>query len=90
MVNLRVAIAVVTALLCISVRVASQTANERAALCQIWINLKPSAWVEAGFEPCRTDVDICEEDRTVKCKNGHVNIMFVICCYDALVWCHIA
>jgi len=90
MVFLRVTIAVVSVLLCGSVEVVSVSVAEHNALCKLWTNLKPFEWVREGFEPCRTDFDICAENKTVKCQFGHVHDMFgtidvVGCMSDAML-----
>ena len=74
--------AVFAALLC-AFEVEADQASERAALCEFWKHLKPKAWVDAGFEPCRTDVDICQEGRTVNCNDNHlIDSMFVVIVMD--------
>ena len=53
--------------------------EERDALCDIWKNLRPADWEASGFQPCRTDVAICDRfENTVNCSRDGLHVQYML------------
>ena len=55
--------------------VGATVAAERRALCDLSSKLQPVKWHASGFQPCRADVDLCDNE-TVFCENDTVTGVF--------------
>lgn len=58
----------------------ASVAAEQRALCDLSSRLQPVTWHAAGYQPCRADVDLCD-NITVICENDTVTKLFAAACF---------